>query len=546
MRPFLDLLASNPLILLFAVAAVGVPIGKLRAGGATLGFSAVLFAGMAFGMLDPRLRIPDHITNLGLAIFLYCLGIASAPGFFAAFKGGSALRQNLLAASALLIGAVVCVLLGRVAGLSALQTAGLFSGAGTNASSLAAAFDQARAIHLPGQLGDAAVAYALSFPAGILMPMVVFFAMQKWFKVDLQKEAAALPGYRAPGEALEVWTFRVINEAAAGLTKREILAKTQVLAAMGRILRKAVYLVPTAKTRLELNDLVVFIGAQADLQCLEAFLGERSPHEIHRRGLEAFEDFGLFVSNAALIGRPLRELKLPSRHEAIISRVRRGDQNLVPHGEMRLELGDRVWVIAHRESRKVLSAIFGDSYRASSEGDFLTFSLGLAAGLLLGLVPIRLPGNFTFHLGISGGALLMGLLLGRFTRIGSWVFSMPFATSVVLRQLGLVVFFAGAGTAAGASLPRIPLSTLLLFLALGTLLTAISSFVVLWWGYRRMKLSLNTLGGLLAGTQTQSSLLDFATKQSGNELPAHSYAVVYPLATVLKIVLAQVLLVRFL
>jgi putative transport protein len=116
----------------------------------------------------------------------------------------------------------------------------------------------------------------------------------------------------------------------------------------------------------------------------------------------------------------------------------------------------------------------------------------------------------------------------------------------VLRQLGLVVFFAGAGTAAGASLPRIPLSTLLLFLALGALLTAISSFVVLWWGYRRMKLSLNTLGGLLAGTQTQSSLLDFATKQSGNELPAHSYAVVYPLATVLKIVLAQVLLVRFL
>lgn len=546
MHTLLDLLAAQPLILLFAVVAVGVPLGKFRIAGASLGLSAVLFTGMAFGFADSRLRLPEPLTHLGLAIFLYCLGLVSAPGFFAAFKGGTALRQNLLMVGALLVGSLACMLLGRLAGLSPLETAGLYSGAGASSSSLAAVMDQGRALQLSSHLGDAAVAYALSFPVGTLGPMAAFLLAKRWFKVDLAKEAGQLTHDRPPQETLDAWTFRVIREEAIGLTKRGVMAATGVRVARGRILRKAEYLMSTSETRLEREDLVVFVGVPEDLAKVEALLGERSPHPIDRRGLEDFEDFRFFVSNEALIGRPLRELRLPSRHGAIISRVRRGDQVFVATGDTCLELGDRVRVIARRERRKVLSAIFGDSYKASSESDFLTFSLGLAAGLALGLLPIHLPGGLTFRLGISGGPLVAGLVLGRFTRIGAWTFSVPYATSIALRQLGLVVFFAGAGTVAGASLPHLSWRILATFLGLGTVLAGLVSGVVLLWGHLRMRMSLNELSGVLAATQTQSSLLDFATAQTRNELPAQSYAVVYPLASILKIILAQLLLLRLL
>lgn len=540
----LQLLASQPLILLFAVVAVGVPVGKLKVAGTSLGLSAVLFAGMAFGALDPRLRLPDAVTHLGLAIFLYCLGLASARGFFQAFRSGSALRQNLLAASALLLAALASALLGRWAGLNPLEIAGLYSGAGSNASSLAAVMDQGRALHLGRSLGDAAVAYALSFPAGILGPMLAYVAAQRFFRVDLSQEAQHQPGFRPVQEQLEAWTFRVTNPEAEGLSKRDVVARLGVPFVMGRILRRAEYHVPTSATRLEREDLVVFVGAEADLRKLEPLLGEHSPHEIDRRGLEAYENFRFFVSSERAVGRPLRELRLPSGRGAVVTRVRRGDQVFVPDGATTLELGDRVRVVALRGLRKELSALFGDSYRASSEGDFLTFSLGLAAGLALGQLPIPLPGGMGFRLGISGGPLMAGLLLGHFRRVGPWTFGVPYAASVSMRQLGLIVFFAGAGTVAGAALPGLRAGTVLAFLGLGTAVALLVSAVVLLWGHRRMGLSLNELGGVLAATQTQSSLLDFAEAQTRNDLPAQSYAVVYPLATVLKLVLAQLLLIR--
>ena len=142
------------------------------------------------------------------------------------------------------------------------------------------------------------------------------------------------------------------------------------------------------------------------------------------------------------------------------------------------------------------------------------------------------------------GWLLAGLLLGHFRRVGPWTFGVPYAASVSMRQLGLIVFFAGAGTVAGAALPGLRAGTVLAFLGLGTAVALLVSAVVLLWGHRRMGLSLNELGGVLAATQTQSSLLDFAQAQTRNDLPAQSYAVVYPLATVLKLVLAQLLLIR--
>jgi putative transport protein len=202
-----------------------------------------------------------------------------------------------------------------------------------------------------------------------------------------------------------------------------------------------------------------------------------------------------------------------------------------------------VRVLSKRDRLDALSAFFGDSYRALSEIDILSFSLGLALGLLLGALPIPLPGGVTIKLGQAGGPLIVALVLGAAVRTGPIVWSLPYNANLTLRQIGLVLFLAGIGTRAGYAFFSLLLQgqgwSLLLGGALITLLVALAA---LWIGYRVFKIPFGLLSGMLAGLQTQPAVLGFALEQAGNDLPNVGYAAVYPLATIAKIVLAQALL----
>jgi putative transport protein len=227
----------------------------------------------------------------------------------------------------------------------------------------------------------------------------------------------------------------------------------------------------------------------------------------------------------------------------LITRVRRGDIELLATGSTVLEPGDRVRVVALRERMRDVSESFGDSYRALSEIDILTFSLGLLLGLLLGQIPIPSPGGGVIRLGIAGGPLLVALVLGTVERTGPLVWTVPYSANLTLRQFGLVLFLAAIGTRAGYVFVTTLLSSsgLLLFLA-GTLITGTTAVVTLWIGYRWLPIPMSLLIGMLAGLQTHPAILSFTTRQTGNDLPNIGYATVYPVAMIGKIILAQVVL----
>jgi putative transport protein len=209
-----------------------------------------------------------------------------------------------------------------------------------------------------------------------------------------------------------------------------------------------------------------------------------------------------------------------------------------------LELGDRVRVVSDPARMEAISAFFGDSYRALSEVNILTLSLGLALGLLVGLIPIPLPGGVRLSLGYAGGPLLVALILGSYERTGPLVWSLPYSANLTLRQIGLILFLAGIGTRAGSAL----LTTftqgggLMLVLA-GALATCTMVLTVLWVGYRLLRIPMSILVGMLAGLQTHPALLSFATEQTGNDVPTIGYTAVYPVAIIAKIIIAQLLLV---
>jgi len=386
------------------------------------------------------------------------------------------------------------------------------------------------------------VGYSITYPMGVIGMILSINIMQRLWKVDYAAEAKLLRGFGVATEPLRNITIRVTRQQAIGSTIEQLRRENSWDVIFGRIWHDDSVALADPCSRLASGDQVTAVGTQEELERVTAFLGERSETEIDLDRRE-FDYRRIFVSNPKLAGRRLRDLRLKENHGAIITRIRRGDNDILAAGDTILELGDRVRVITDRDRIEQVSAFFGDSYRAVSEVDILTFSLGLAFGLFLGTLPIPLPGGSELRLGFAGGPLVTALVLGTLGRTGPLVWSLPYGANLTLRQIGLILFLAGVGTRAGYGfVTTFAQEGGLLLFGTGIAITCTVAVTMLWIGYRVLKIPMSLLTGMLAGLQTQSAVLGYALEQSRNELPTIGYASVYPVATITKILLAQLLL----
>ena len=547
--------ARNPLLLLFAVVALGYPISKIKVAGASFGIASILFAGIALGALvmapglDPTLKGEISkdmklVYELGLAVFVYAMGLSISHSFWAAFSR-EGLRKNAVVFLVMLMSTAFVVLLARVMGFNARYAAGLLTGSFTNMPALAGVIERVKASGAsPLELAQPTVASAIAYPIGVLVPMLVIFLSARVFRVNLQEEANGLKAYQAGHQKLEAWTLRVTRPEAEAMAKRDLCAAGGLRVVFGRVLRNADLLLPGPDFGLRLGDLVTVVGSPDDLAQVEALVGERSHVELDR-DQSALDATRVFVSRWDVVGVPVGKLDLVNRFQAIITRVRRGDLWFVPDGDTVLELGDRVRVTTRRDNIEAIEEFFGDSYRAISEVSFLTFAMGLAAGLALGQLPIPLGQGIIFKLGFAGGPLAVALILGRFHRIGSLVWNFPYSANHTVRQFGLVLFAAGIGIISGEGFRAIlsrDATVLPLFLGAALLVCFVADSLTMVIGHKGFGIPLNVMFGILAGTHTQPVVLGYANQHAGNDLPNVGFATVYPLATILKIVLAQVLL----
>ena len=538
----IEILKENPLLLLFLVAAIGYPLGRVRLGGTSLGVAAVLFVGLAFGALDPDLEVPEVVYQLGLVLFVYTIGLSSGAIFFTSLarKG---LRYNLLVIGGLVFAAVLAAVAQQVLRLPDTMTAGMFAGSVTNTPALAGAIEYIKATGAPeAALTEPVIAYSLTYPIGVLGMILVTYVLQRLWKVDYAAEARAVPEYNA-NEPIESRTIQV-KQGYGNLTVAELIRAKQWSVVFARMRHDDKVSLVTGKTILQPGDLVTLVGTQEELDEVTAGLGDSSGEERLEYDISHYDKRRILVSNPEVVGRQLRSLDLIDKHGAIVTRLRRGDVELIPNGSTLLAPGDQLRVVAPRTQMNALARLFGDSFRAVSEIDILTFSLGMAIGLLLGMVPFPLGNGVTLRLGIAGGPLLVALLVGALGRTGRFVWNIPYSANLTLRQIGLVFFLAGIGTRAGYSfVSTITQGSGLLIFAAGAVITCLTTLVVLWVGYKLLKIPMGLLLGILSGLQTQPAVLGFSLEQSKNELPNIGYASVYPVAMILKIVLAQALLI---
>lgn len=533
----LALLRDNALLLLFVVAAIGYVLGRVRVAGVGLGVAAVLFAGLAIGALDRELKLPEIVQQLGLVVFVYTVGVSSGPGFFAAFRRRG-LRDNGLALGAIVVGAALAAALGHLAALRPGVLVGAFTGALTNTPALAGVVEALRRAGADeSRLADPVVGYSVAYPMGVLGLLAAMVVAKR-----LRPSEDAPPESVAAPTTLVTLTARVTREEATRAPAQAWLRDERVRVLLGRVKRAGAVRVVSDELVLELGDLVSVVGGDRHVRAAIALLGELSDErlELDRTVLDFRR---VFVSNPKVAGLTLLELALPARFGAIVTRVRRGDVELLPDRDTVIELGDRVRVVAPRERMEEISKFLGDSYSAVSEIDVVTFGLGIALGLLVGAVPIPTFVGPTFKLGIAGGPLVVGLLLGKQERTGPLVWSQPFSASLTLRQLGLVLFLAGVGTRSGyAFVETLKGGGGLAIFAVGAGVTFTVALAVAFVGRRVLGIGEGALAGMMAGIHTQPAALAFATEQHKDGTPAVGYATVFPLATIAKIVVAQVLI----
>jgi putative transport protein len=539
------LLLHNPLLLLFVVIGIGYPLGHLRVAGSSLGVAAVLFVGIAISALHPDLKLPEIIYLLGLVLFVYTIGLSSGPSFFRSF-GPRGLKSNLLVVGMLALGLSLTLAAQRLLGLRPTLAGGLFAGSLTNTPALAAQLEflKLRVPHDAQALADPVVGYSISYPLGVIGVLLAIGLTQRLWKVDYRAEAERT---REPGSTHQPLEARVVKVLRAPEEPLGVLMQRLGWdVVFGRHLRNGQLDIADLSTRLQPGDLVTVVGTAPQLDEVTAGLGEVSQEPLaHDRSVLDYRR--VFVSHPEVVGRRLAELDLPGRFGAVATRLRRGDVDMLAQEDTVLEPGDRLRVLTRRDKLDEVSRFLGDSYRAISEIDILSFSLGLALGLLLGAVPIPLPGGVDMKLGFAGGPLVVALVLGWLGRTGRFVWGLPYSANLTLRQIGLVMFLAGVGTRSGHAF----VSTLtqgggLALLAAGGLITFTVSLATLVLGHKVLGIPMSVLTGLLAGQQTQPAVLGFALEQTKNDLPNVGYATVYPLATVAKIILAQVLLATLL
>ncbi len=537
----IELLSDNPLLLLFIVAAIGYFLGNLKIKGISLGVAAVLFTGLAFGAMDEGLNIPVQITNLGLVLFVYSIGLSSGPAFFASYKKNG-IRDFLFIVTMLMFSGLVAAGLFFALGFTPGTITGAYAGSTTNTPALAGVIDYIN--NCFGNAGktmiaDAVLGYSFSYPMGVMGGIIMILIMEKVLKVDYTKEKAALRKEYPVDSYLSSATVEITQSAVDGHTLRDLNKRYKWDVVFGRIFKNGQFSLTNYNTIFNIGDTIMMVGSNEDIGKVITDIGKKvdSNLDYDRRKYDVRR---IFVSNPFVVGKTLASLNLDKKFNAIITRIRRGDVDMLASNNTVLELGDRLRFVARREDLRSLSEFFGDSYKASSHINLFTFGIGIALGLVLGAIEFNFGPNISFKLGYAGGPLIVSLILGALRRTGPIIWTMPYSANTAMQQLGLILLLAGIGVSSGHSfIESLSANAMWVFVA-SIIISMVTAATTLLIGYKFMKMPFSLLMGIVSN---QPAILDFAISRAGNRIPVFGYTMVFPIALILKIAIAQLLFV---
>jgi len=542
----IQIFSNNPIILVFAVASLGYLFGSFKIKGQSLGLSAILFVGLLVGGLNSNLVKPDSeilegIFLLGLCIFSYSVGLSSGPAFFKSYQKNG-LQDFAFILGVLFFTGLISVGLFWLFGFSAATISGIYTGSTTNTAAMAGVLDYIKNLSNSAAAESISqqvvIGYSFSYPMGVLGGMIAIVLMERWLKIDYEKEKIQLKNDYPVAENLSSASVEIQNPEICNISIRDLKKTYSLNLIFGRIDQKNGHELSNWDTSFDLGDEAMIVGAVEELDRAIRILGAKSKKKLSY-DRTVYDTRRIFVSNPLYAGRTIASLNLDENYNSVITRIRRGDIDMLARRDTVIELGDRIRFVAKREDLSALSKLFGDSYQASSKVNLFSFGLGIGLGLLIGSINIPIPfTSIQFQLGYAGGPLIIGLILGALRRTGGVVWSMSYGANVTLQQIGLILLLSVIGLRSGnAFFDSLSYEALQFFIA-SAIISLSTAFIMLWVGYKILKKPFSLLMGMVSN---QPAILDFAMARCGNKIPEFGFSMIFPIALIMKIIIAQLL-----
>ncbi|HFM0213817.1 TPA: putative transporter [Escherichia coli] len=539
--------------ILALVAVVGLFIGNVKFRGVGLGIGGVLFGGIIVGHFVSQAGMTlssdmlHVIQEFGLILFVYTIGIQVGPGFFASLRV-SGLRLNLFAVLIVIIGGLVTAILHKLFDIPLPVVLGIFSGAVTNTPALGAGQQILRDLGPMAMVDQMGMSYAMAYPFGICGILFTMWMLRVIFRVNVETEAQQHESTRTNGGALiRTINIRVENPNLHNLAIKDVPILNGDKVICSRLKREETLKVPSPETVIQLGDLLHLVGQPADLHNAQLVIGQEVDTSLSTKGTDLRVE-RVVVTNENVLGKRIRDLHFKERYDVVISRLNRAGVELVASSDISLQFGDILNLVGRPSAIDAVANVLGNAQQKLQQVQMLPVFIGIGLGVLLGSIPVFVPGfPAALKLGLAGGPLIMALILGRIGSIGKLYWFMPPSANLALRELGIVLFLSVVGLKSGGDF----IHTLvdgegLSWIGYGALITAVPLITVGILARMLAKMNYLTMCGMLAGSMTDPPALAFANNlHPTSGAAALSYATVYPLVMFLRIITPQLLAVLF-
>lgn len=537
---------AEGLAILSLAVTFGLALGAIRIRGIKLGIAGVLFSSLIFGQLGFTVepKVLQFLRDFALILFIYALGLQVGPGFITSLRH-EGLRLNVLSLVVIVLGALLAASIVHLAHIPKSAASGLYAGAFTTTPGLAAGQEALTHAHgaPPDAVARAGLAYTVTYPIGVIGPILVIVVLRRIFRIQIPAEVEALAAAdRARRPPIEAMDFEVTEPTQTGLKLRDhpLLHGNGIV--LSRLIRGDMVTVPTGDTEVHLGDVYRAVGPHTKVASIVEAMGRIADS----KALSATGDvrrMDLVVTRTQVLRHSLRDLDLIRRTGVTVARVNRAGIDLVPKASLRLQFGDSVVVVGCASGLKMVEAELGNCPDRLNRPQLVPIFLGIVLGVLVGSVPLVIPGLHTkLRIGLAGGPLLAAIALSQLGNIGSVIWFMPIAASSLFRDFGLSVFLACVGLQSGDGFLQNLVHSggvdLVLWGSAITVLPVLTVAVVARW---LLKMNFVTLAGWVSGALTSTPALVFANELAGSDAPAAVYAAVAPLGLLVPILCAQLL-----
>lgn len=551
---FLGLGTGHSIMLLAFVIAAGIWLGRFKIKGVTLGSTWILFVGIFLSHFG--FRIPSDLLHFlkefGLILFVFSIGLQVGPGFFHSFKKGG-LLMNMLAVSMVLLAVLCTYLIHLITGEELTTMVGVMSGAVTNTPGLGAA-QQTLSDSMAGMPASLvsnassrlASAYAVAYPLGVLGVILVLILLKAVFRIDT---AAEIRKIEAQDDSSEDSARRihceVENPALFGMKLSDVLADMSNVMVVSRIMRDGHVSIPSADTVLQEGDKVLVVSSQKNVERIVITFGKEIPMHVDDwvKKDESMVSRKIVITKGNITGKRLRDLNFRALYGVSVTRVIRAGIELVARADLILQMGDRLQVVGTEEAINSVASVVGNKPAKLNHPNLMLIFAGIALGVFLGSLPIRIPGvPQPIKLGLAGGPLIVAILLGYFgprLKISTYT---SVSANMMLREIGISFFLAAVGLGAGENFVSSLMNGGWSWILYGALITFIPVLVTGLVGRLVFKLDFYQICGLITGATTNPPVLAFAQNAYGTDYTSVNYATVYPLSMFMRVLVAQVLI----